>query len=289
MKNGDIKVDDNRVLSDNLSNNSIDVASGNFSQNKLINFDGVFNGLEKSVGLFFPSVRNAMVERYQAETTMIILNKAIELIQDNGLDIKQIPPKIALPLFDKLSIEHETEMYDLWAKLLVSASDNSNPILIQYSEILSKIGSNEAHLLLDMYNYQSMQTTFRSCGGNFEEYSIGLEHFNSERTTYKNIEIKILQTLNDIRKIIYIPTLIAIKIKHCFKKLTTRAVHDYRGYAIPLYDISQKYNVQENKTSLRVLSELGLVKYYCGHYPVITKFGCEFVEELEKYNTVDKK
>ena len=90
-------MDDNRVLSDNLSNNSIDVASGNFSQNKLINFDGVFNGLEKSVGLFFPSVRNAMVERYQAETTMIILNKAIELIQDNGLDIKQIPPKIALP------------------------------------------------------------------------------------------------------------------------------------------------------------------------------------------------
>ena len=109
------------------------------------------------------------------------------------------------------------------------------------------------------------------------------------KQTYKNIEIKILQTLNDIRKFIYIPTLIAIKIKHCFKKLTTRAVHDYRGYALPLYDLSKKYDIQENKTSLRVLSELGLVKYYCGHYPVITKFGCEFVEELEKYNTVDKK
>ena len=274
----------NRILNDNLANNSVDVASGNFSQNKLVNFDIDFKGLEKSIGLFFPSIRNAMVERYQAETTMIVLNKAIKLIQDNGLDIKPIPPKIALPLFNKLSIEHETDMYDLWAKLLVSASDSSNPVLIQYSEILSKIGSKEAHLLLEMYRNQSSQITFKACGGNIEKYSIGLEYFNSERTMYKNIEIKIIQTLRDIRKIVNVQTLIAIKIKHCFRKLTTQAVKNYRSYAVPLYDMSEKYNIKENKTSLRVLSELGLVKYYSAHYPVITEFGCELIEELEKYN-----
>ena len=138
-------LDNNKTASDNLSNNEI--ASGNFNQNTLASFEGVFNGLEKSVGLFFPSVRNAMVERYRAETFLKIGSKAQDIIEKLGLEVKPIPPKAALPLFEKMTLEHEPEMYQAWAKLLVASAENYNPIQMQYADILSQIGSKEAKLL----------------------------------------------------------------------------------------------------------------------------------------------
>lgn len=140
-----------KIVSENLSNN--EVISGNFSQNKLIDFDVDFNGLEKTVSLFFPSVRNAFVERYKAETFLKIGLKAQDIIDRLGIEVKPIPPKAALPLFEKMSLEHEEDMYDLWAKLLVNASIGYDPMQIQYAEILSKIGSNEARLLKDVFEF----------------------------------------------------------------------------------------------------------------------------------------
>lgn len=145
-------IDNNNVSNSMLSDNNI--ASDNFSQNTLVSFDGIFKGLDKLVGLFFPSVRNAQVERYRAETTLFIAQKAQELKNKYNIEINPIPPKAAIVLFDRLSTEHEEDMYDLWAKLLLDTSSKYTPIKIQYAEILAKIGGQEAKLLDAIFKYQ---------------------------------------------------------------------------------------------------------------------------------------
>lgn len=130
------------------------IASENFSNNTLVSFEKVFSGLENLVALFFPSVRNAQVERYRAETTLLIAQKAQELKDKYNIEVKPIPPKAAIPLFEKLSVEHEEDMYDLWAKLLVDTSSAYMSIHIQFAEILSKIGGQEAKLLQAVFNFQ---------------------------------------------------------------------------------------------------------------------------------------
>ena len=266
-------IDDNTIASNN------DIASGNFSQNTLVSFNADFNGLEKTVGLLIPSVRNAMVERYRAETTGIILEKAIKIIKDKGLEIKPIPAKIALPLFDKLSIEHEEDMYEIWAKLLVSSTLNYDPISIYYAEILSKIGSNEAKLLLEMYRTQTKYTSFMISVNGLSRYTEELEFFNTERFIFKALQIKVLDTFSCIRQLYNIPTLVCIKIKHCFKRLTTRAERDFRGYVNDLYDMAKPFNKLEYKHSLQILYNLGLV---LREPPVLTKLGYELVKTLEQ-------
>lgn len=272
-------IDNDTTASNNLSNNQ--VASDNFSQNTLVSFNADFNGLEKTVGLLIPSVRNAIVERYRAETTCIILEKAIKIIRDNGLEVKPIPAKIALPLFDKLSLEHEEEMYDLWAKLLVSSTLNYDPISIYYAEILSKISSKEAKLLLEMYKVQTKYTSFMISVSGLSRYSEELEFFNSERFIFKELQINVLNTLYFIRRLYNIPTIICIKIKHCFKKLTTRAERDYRSYVHDLYDMAAPFGKQKYQHSLQILHNLGLV---LKNPPVLTKLGYELVKTLERNN-----
>ena len=267
-------------VGDTLSDNNI--ASGNFSQNTLANFNVDFKGLEKSVGLLIPSVRNAMVERYRAETTYLILEKAIKIIKDNGLEIKAIPPKIALPLFDKLSIEHEEDMYEIWAKLLVSSSLNYDPISIYYADILSKIGSKEAKLLLEMYKTQTQYVSFMAYNGRMKKYSEELEYQNTARFIFKSLQVTALDTLSYIRKCYNIPKPVYIKLKHCFKKLTTKAERDFRGYANDLYDMAMPFNKPECSHSLEILSSVGLVLGEPREMPVLTKLGYDMVRTLER-------
>lgn len=273
-------IDNNTVASNNLSNNQ--VASDNFSQNTLVSFNTDFNGLEKAVGLLIPSVRNAMVERYRAETTGIILEKAIKIIKDNGLEIKSIPPKIALPLFDKLSVEHEEDMYEVWAKLLVSSTLICDPISIYYADILSKIGSKEAQLLLEMYKVQTQYPSFMAYSGRMSKYSEELEYHNTARFIFKSLQVNALNALSYIRKFCYVPTPVYIKIKHCFKKLTAHAERDFRGYANDLYDMAMPFDKQEYRHSLEILSSVGLVLGEPREIPVLTKLGYDMVRTLER-------
>ncbi len=152
-------ISDNKALSDNLNNNAIasnnNIGSDNFSQNTLMSFNGCFNNIADAIAMFFPSMREAKVERYRAETFYRIGLKAEHIIKILGIQINPIPPKGAIPLFDKLSLEHEEKMHDLWAKLLVEAATSYNPIQLQYAEILSQISSEEAILLKEIYQKQS--------------------------------------------------------------------------------------------------------------------------------------
>lgn len=139
-----------KIASDNnsLSNNDVKV------KNSLCSFEGIFKGLEKTVAIFFPSMRSAMVDRYKAQTIAMVGVEAVRLAQQNNIELKPIPPKMAMPLIEEMSLEHESEMYEMWARLLVSSANNFNPIQQQYINVLSNINGEQAKLLEKVYNKQ---------------------------------------------------------------------------------------------------------------------------------------
>lgn len=278
-------IDKNTTASNNLSDNKI------ASDNKLVlwekfNIDIHFQEL---VMFFFKPTRSAMLQsrllefyRVQSETILKILDIAKEISNKHGLQINPIPSKLAVPLLEKMSTEHEEDMYEIWAKLLVSSSLNYDPISIYYAEILSKIGSKEAKLLLEMYKVQTQYASFMAYAGRMGKYSEELEYFNTERFMFKALQVKALDTLSYLRRFCYIPTPVYIKIKHCFKKLTTKAERDFRGYANDLYDMAMPFNKPECSHSLEILSSVGLVLGEPREMPVLTKLGYDMVRTLER-------
>lgn len=137
------------------ANKEIKIASDNTIKNGLINFDVDFSGLKDAVALFFPSIRDEIVLRYRAETIARIGIEAYRLAIEENIKINPIPPKIALPLIEKMSLEHEPDMYERWAKLLIAAGVNSNPIHQQYADILSNLDNKNAELLKIIYEKQA--------------------------------------------------------------------------------------------------------------------------------------
>lgn len=271
-------------VGDTLSDNNI--ASGNFSQNTLANFNVDFKGLEKSVGLFIPSVRNAMVERYRAETTYLILEKAIKIIKDNGLEIKAIPPKIALPLFDKLSIEHEEDMYEIWAKLLVSSSLNYDPISIYYADILSKIGSKEANLIKNIYEQQSF------LGGGISSSSKC--EYEIQKQKQDEFLKAVFEGLNNNTPF-YMPYK-QINLSNVPYPYYITGEQEFIGENLRYASADCFEKSQNILNQLNLLSQLNLIKYeyesinYINNTMapkwgvVLTEFGYCLIRELQKYN-----
>lgn len=278
-------IDNNTTASNNLSDNRI------ASDNKLVLWEN-FNidiHFQELAMFFFKPTRSAMLQtrllefyRVQSETILKILDIAKEISDKHGLEINPIPSKLAIPLLEKMSTEHEEDMYEIWAKLLVSSTLNYDPINIFYAEILSKIGSKEAKLLLEMYKVQTQYVSFMAYAGRMGKYSEELEYHNTARFIFKALQIKTLDTLSYIRKLCYIPKPVYLKIKHCFKKLTTKAERDFRGYANDLYEMAMPFDKQENRHSLEILSSVGLVLGEPREIPVLTKLGYEMVMALER-------
>lgn len=277
-------IDNNMTASNNLSNNQ--VASDNFSQNTLVSFDGVFKGLEKTVGLFIPSVRNALVERYRAETFYKIGMKTKDIINTLGIEVHPIPPKAALPLFEQASLEHEETMFDIWAKLLAGAVDNYKPLQIQYSEVLSKIGAEEAKLLKNIYEQQSFH------GGGISSAS------KCEYEIQKQIQDEFLKAvfegLNNNRPF-YMPYK-QVNLSNIPYPYHITGEKEFIGENLRYASADCFEKSQNILNQLNLLSQLNLVKYeyesinYIDNTMapkwgvVLTEFGYCFIRDLQKYN-----
>ena len=138
---------------DIASNNKL--GSDNTVKISLFNIENDFTGLANAVSCFFPSIRYEMLLRYRAETIAKIGIEAYRIAQNENVHTNPIPPKIALPLIEKMSLEHEPDMYEKWAKLLVATSVNPNPIHQQYADILSNLNNYSANILKDIYLKQT--------------------------------------------------------------------------------------------------------------------------------------
>jgi hypothetical protein len=112
-------------------------------------------GIEKAIALFFPSVRKEFLLRMRAETIDKVSCEAYKMAMNGNIPIKPIPNKIAVPLIEKMSLEHEPDMYEKWARLLIAAGVNPNPIHQQFADILANLNNQNANFLKEIYTKQA--------------------------------------------------------------------------------------------------------------------------------------
>ncbi len=90
------------------------------------------------------------------KTGVKVFTRAQEIAKDARIEPKQVPVKFLVPFMEKCSLEdEESELVDLWAKLLVSAFDDFGSKHIVFVDILSQIGPSEAKTLRHMWERES--------------------------------------------------------------------------------------------------------------------------------------
>jgi hypothetical protein len=114
--------------------------------------------LEQGIGIFEDKLKYM---RWERQARLMI--KANELMRDLGLDAptRPIPMKLAIPLFQAASLEDDNYLQDIWAKLLVNASNAKSGIDLKraFIDILERLTPLEAQILQQIYSlpFESMQ------------------------------------------------------------------------------------------------------------------------------------
>ena len=200
----------NKAISENLNDNTIASNNQLLANNKVsIETRGAIDALfENTLEVMcmpkekFKQIKSGLIVK-QIENCQKILMRAKEIKDNFGINILPPPLKFSIPFMKEAACEHEEEMYDLWAKLLVEAAENYNPIQLQYAEILSQIGSREANLLKNIYYHQSKISIYSDLwlvinqitGAYGQKYYM---YFNGETFNKENL-IDILYPFNGIK------------------------------------------------------------------------------------------
>ncbi len=152
---------DNTALSDNLNDSTIGSNNQILANNELNvetrgAVDAIFDNVLELICMpkeKFKQIKSGLMVK-QIENCQKILMKAEEIKDKLGIDVLPPPLKFSIPFMNQAACECEEEMYDTWAKLLVEAATEYNPIQLQYANMLSAIGSDEAKLLKEIYIIQ---------------------------------------------------------------------------------------------------------------------------------------
>jgi hypothetical protein len=282
-----------------LFNNS-KIASDNTVKNSLISFDVDFGGLKDIVAYFFPSIKHEIILRYRAETIAKIGILAYNKARNASIQNIPIPPKLALPLIEKMSLEHEPDMYEKWANLLIAVSVNSNPLHQQYADLLSNLDNYCANFLKTIYVEQRMKQNAEAV---YEQY---IENSRFSRI-YDDINKQFSRRLKALGEnnlsvsdhfSIYHPSF-------TFPIIINGSEDDFLYHWIRGSDKNEKINPEDHKSPclslpekdekmLLLLVKLGLIKFqelvheknkeniYIKRYGILlTEFGYSFIDCLE--------
>jgi len=276
------------------------IASDNTIKNSLISFDVDFSGLKDIVSYFFPSIRHEIVLRYRAETIAKIGIIAYNKAKEAGLQATPIPPKIALPLIEKMSLEHEPNMYEKWANLLIAVSVNSNPVHQQYADLLSNLDNYSANFLKTIYTEQKKKQNTEARYDDYIEKSSFNRFYNDINKQFSDRLSALGENKLSVsnRYSIYHPSFTFPLIIYGTERsvvyhwiVVSDKNENPKDYESPCLSLPDK-----DKKLLHLLAKLGLIKFqvlmhgrskddekiYMERYGVLlTEFGFSFIDCLE--------
>lgn len=87
------------------------------------------------------------VRMYRQENAIKGLSRATQLAKDKGIDLRPVAPKFLVNWVEKVSLEDDPDISDLWAKLLVSEVAESKPSHHFFMRILNEFTGRQAKLL----------------------------------------------------------------------------------------------------------------------------------------------
>ena len=90
---------------------------------------------------------------YDWERLARLLRNTETKLRKKGIEVTRIvPPKIALPLLEQATMEHENDLHELWENLLASALDPSEEEIKRvYVSVLAELSGRDAHALKRLY------------------------------------------------------------------------------------------------------------------------------------------
>lgn len=95
---------------------------------------------------------------FRFKSALKTLKKAKEIVDNEGIILKEIPIKFLVPFLEKCSLEDEgSELINQWANLLVSAGSEYKANHPAFVDILSQIGPSEARLLKRIWQIRRSQ------------------------------------------------------------------------------------------------------------------------------------
>ena len=299
-------------MSEEETDETVKIASDNklFSDNtnkvSLFNIENDFSGLDKAILCFFPSIRHEMLLRYRAETIAKIGIEAYKIAQNKNIMINPIPPKIAMPLVEKMSLEHEPDMYEKWANLLIAVGANPNPVHQQYTDLLYNLDNYSAKFLRNIYINQKMKMNAEAVYDQYIEHSMLNKIYNVINKQFSDRFSALGENNNPIssNSSFYHPSFTFPMIIHGTEKSVL-----YHWVVVSGKDKDKNINInpkdhespclslsERDKKMLQLLVKLDLIKFhvlnsvrsednnriYIERYGVfLTEFGYSFVDCLE--------
>jgi len=271
----------------------IEIKTASDNKVSLVNIENDFSGLKEVVAMFFPSLRQEILLRYRAETIARVGLEAYRIAQSENIQIKPIPPKIALPIVEKLSLEYEPNMFERWTKLLIAVGVNPNPIQQQYADVLSGLNSQGANLLKDIYSHQDNMNIENEFDGYLDKSRFKRYFDDANRHT---VTIEDMPTFSFPSSFLVYPFHFPLIIYGTEKGTLKHFGFFYDGSA-SRDSVLLEFNNETNKMLLS-LERMGLIKYehifhekkedengktyfisQCG--VLLTQFGYSFIDCLE--------
>lgn len=220
-----------------------------------------------------------------------------------GIDIKPTPPKFLLPFIEKASLEDDNDLKKEWAKLLVSAGKEYDPIHLQYSNVLSQINGEEARLLKEIYQGQKDNDGFNA----INQYDRATAEYNSNnaiKKTLSDAESRYNRTNytfnNKVPKTDISSKISSPSFRYSFPSVIDGEIEkiDFGSYSYPMTSFVKSKRITN---SVILLANLDLIKYNFECHSLrdnnflpqwkllLTEFGYKFVETIEDIEVTDDK
>ena len=119
--------------------------------------DRIFGrAIEDTIGVYWTdkiAVKRVEASIYNWEQLVSLLEKAKRRLEEKGIgETRAIPPKVALPLLEYATIEHEDDLHTLWANLLATGMDaREDAIHRKYVTTLGEMTADDANVLALMF------------------------------------------------------------------------------------------------------------------------------------------
>lgn len=98
---------------------------------------------------------NVKLRRFKNQLNMV--NKAQKIVEESGINIKQISIKQLVPLLEYSSLEEDESLQDKWANMLVNFIDRNKKLESSiFPFILSQLSSEEIEVIDVLYNTRNV-------------------------------------------------------------------------------------------------------------------------------------
>lgn len=120
-----------------------------------------FNGIVPDFIKDGVGILSDQVKFWRWNNQVNIITKAQIKIDASGLDKKQIPLKVLVPIIENSSLEQDQNMQDKWANMLANAATGNVEISPNYAAILNELSPLEVSILDKIYQEVNRETDYQ--------------------------------------------------------------------------------------------------------------------------------